>query len=621
MQPFLPTSRLVGAHYNSHMTQTPLPSLSAKAATADTADTAGTAGKAQHFLRHIIESDLASGKLAGRLLAGRADPAQVRLRFPPEPNGYLHIGHVKSICLNFGLAADYGGVCHLRLDDTNPEKEEQVYVDAIQDAVRWLGFDWHAFGVSHLYYASDYFDTMYACAEYLVQQGLAYVDEQNAEEMRRNRGDFATAGTHSPWRDRPVDENMARLRAMRAGAVPEGKAVLRAKIDMAHPNINMRDPALYRIRFATHHNTGATWCIYPMYTFAHPIEDAIEHITHSICTLEFEGQRPFYDWLLAHLAAGGLIAQPVPRQYEFARLNLGHVVTSKRKLAQLVQERHVSGWDDPRLPTVAGLRRRGYTPQALRLFAQRTGVSKSDGWIDYSVLEGALREDLELRANRAMAVLDPLALEIENWSQVFGSASTDACLAPLSPHGGEHGGQRALRFGARLWIERSDFMETPSKGYQRCYPGNRVRLKYAHVLECTGCRKNDRGEIIAVLAKVLPDTKSGTVGASAIKVKGVITWLSVEDAVPAEIRLYDRLFSVAMPGSGDSDFLQHINPQSLSVLQAYVEPAALLASSAMPLQFERHGYYIPDCIDHSSAHPVFNRAVSLKDSWGKANAN
>ncbi|RZJ15070.1 MAG: glutamine--tRNA ligase, partial [Haliea sp.] len=385
--------------------------------------------KPSNFLRQVIERDLEQGTYALRHWAGQPadaeqhrkgqpDPAKIRTRFPPEPNGYLHVGHAKSICLNFGLARDYGGVCHMRFDDTNPEKEDQEYVNGILDAVQWLGFGWDANGTSHLYHASDYFDFMYRAAEYLIEAGLAYVDEQSPEDMRANRGDFSKPGTDSPFRSRSIDENLQRLREMKAGKLADGAAVLRAKIDMASPNINMRDPAIYRIRTATHHNTGDTWCIYPMYTYAHPIEDALENITHSICTLEFEDQRPFYDWLLDRLGEGGLINTPHPRQYEFARLNLTYVITSKRKLKALVDEGAVSGWDDPRMPTIVGLRRRGYTPESLQLFAERIGVTKSDSWIDYSTLEGCLREDLDPKAARAMAVLDPVKLTIVNWDEL-----------------------------------------------------------------------------------------------------------------------------------------------------------------------------------------------------------
>ncbi len=420
-----------------------------------------------NFLRAIIERDLEAGTYAARHFAGTPgdaahhaggplDPARIRTRFPPEPNGYLHIGHAKSICLNFGLAQEYGGVCHLRFDDTNPEKEEQEYVDAILDAVKWLGFDWNVNGVAHLYFASDYFDFMYRAAEALIGAGLAYVDEQSADEMRASRGDFNAPGRDSPFRARTPAENLARFRAMRDGQLADGAAVLRARIDMASPNINLRDPALYRIKRATHHNTGDRWCIYPMYTYAHPIEDALENITHSICTLEFEDQRPFYDWLLDQLCDAGLLAQPRPQQYEFARLNVTTIVTSKRKLRQLVEEGIVDGWDDPRMPTLAGLRRRGYTAGSLRLLAERTGASKAGGWTDYASLDIALRDDLEGQARRAMAVVDPLRLELVNWRDVFGDDASVACSAPAHPQRPELG-LRRFGLGPALWIERDDF--------------------------------------------------------------------------------------------------------------------------------------------------------------------
>lgn len=590
-----------------------------------TPDTAAT--KPSHFLRQIIENDLAQKTHAQRHWAGSPgdaahqatgplDPEPVRLRFPPEPNGYLHVGHAKSICLNFGLARDYGGVCHLRFDDTNPEKEDQEYVDAIKDTVQWLGFDWGP----HLYQASDYFDFMHRAAVYLIEAGHAYVDEQSADQMRANRGDFNTAGTDSPFRQRSVADNLARFAAMRQGELPDGAAVLRAKIDMASPNINLRDPAIYRIKHAEHHHTGSQWCIYPMYTFAHPIEDALENITHSICTLEFEDQRPFYDWLLARLTEGGLLASPPPRQYEFARLNLTYVVTSKRKLAQLVNEGHVHGWDDPRMPTLVGLRRRGYTPEALQLFCERIGVTKDYSWIDYSTLEGALRDDLETKAARGMAVLDPVKLRLTNWDDTLGATlgagQLDHCTAPIHPHHPELG-RREFLLGPELWIERSDYEEVPPKGYHRLYPGNKVRLKYGHVVECTGAVKNEGGEVVEVLATLVPDTKSGTPGADAIKVKGVITWVSVADGVTAEVRLYDRLFSDAQPDASGKDFLSCLNPNSLQVIQAVVEPSVAQAPASALFQFERHGYFVADRRDHQTGRPVFNRAVGLKDSWGK----
>jgi glutaminyl-tRNA synthetase len=487
--------------------------------------------------------------------------------------------------------------------------------------VQWLGFSWESGGQSHLYQASDYFDFMYRAAEYLLEQGLAYVDEQSAEDMRAHRGDFGKPGVNSPFRDRTPAENLARFRQMRGGELDDGAAVLRAKIDMASPNINLRDPAIYRIRRATHHHTGDAWCIYPMYTFAHPIEDALEQITHSICTLEFEDQRPFYDWLLNHLVQGGLIASPPPRQYEFARLNLSYVVTSKRKLAQLVSEAKVSGWDDPRMPTIVGLRRRGYTPEALQLFAERIGVSKSDSWIDYASLEGCLREDLENKAHRGMAVLAPVKLVLSNWAEVFGQDGyTEDCSLPALPHSPE--GQappaaRGFKIGREVWIEREDFEEVPPKGYKRLFPGNLVRLKGGYVIECTGCVRDASGQVTEVQAKVIPGTKSGTPGADSVKAKAAITWVGAADGVQAEVRLYDRLFSEAHPDAGGRDFMQSLNPDSLSVVTAWVEPSLAQALPDQKFQFERHGYFVADRVDHAAGKPVFNRAVGLKDSWGK----
>ncbi|MDE2607490.1 MAG: glutamine--tRNA ligase/YqeY domain fusion protein [Burkholderiales bacterium] len=587
------------------------------------------AHKPANFLRGIVERDLEQRTYAQRhwngapgdakfQQQGPADPAKIRTRFPPEPNGYLHVGHAKSICLNFGLARDYGGICHLRFDDTNPEKEEQEYVDSIKDAVQWLGFDWNVGGTSHLYQASDYFDFMYRAAEYLVEAGLAYVDEQTPEEMRVNRGDFGRPGVDSPYRSRSIEENLTRFREMRDGKLADGAAVLRAKIDMASPNINLRDPTLYRIKHAEHHNTGSKWCIYPMYTFAHPIEDALENITHSICTLEFEDQRPFYDWLLDHLAEGGLINKPQPRQYEFGRLNLTYVVTSKRKLKQLVDQKHVSGWDDPRMPTIVGLRRRGYTPESLQLFAERIGVSKDYSWIDYSTLEGALRDDLDPKAARAMAVLDPVKMVITNWDELMGAGHLEPCSAPVHPHDADRG-RREFMFGRELWVERSDYEETPPKGFFRLFPGNKVRMKYGYVVECVGASKDASGGVTEIQAKLVPDTKSGTPGADAIKVKGNITWVGVADGVQAEIRLYDRLFTVPQPGTGDKDFLEELNPESLKVVTGVVEPSLGLARPDEKFQFERHGYFVADRKDHRSAggSPVFNKVTGLKDSWGK----
>ncbi|MBL8389467.1 MAG: glutamine--tRNA ligase/YqeY domain fusion protein [Hydrogenophaga sp.] len=600
----------------------------------------GEEHKVSNFLRQIIEKDLEQGTYASRQWgggpgdaafhdAGQPDPAKIRTRFPPEPNGYLHVGHAKSICLNFGLARDYGGVCHMRFDDTNPEKEEKEYVDSILDAVQWLGFNWQSSfngkTEDHLYYASNYFDFMYRAAEHLITAGHAYVDEQTAEEMRVNRGDFGKPGVDSPFRSRSPEENLARFREMRDGKLADGAAVLRAKISMQSPNINMRDPAIYRIRRATHHNTGDAWCIYPMYTFAHPIEDALEQITHSICTLEFEDQRPFYDWLMERLCEGGLLKAPPPRQYEFARLNLTYVITSKRKLAQLVNEKKVSGWDDPRMPTIVGLRRRGYTPEAIQLFAERIGVTKSDSWIDYSTLDGCLREDLENKAHRGMAVLDPVKLVLTNWAEVFGSDGyTEDCTQPALPHSAIGEGQtpppdRVFKIGKEVWIEREDFEEVPPKGYKRLFPGNVVRLKGGYVIECTGVGAKDAdGKVTEVHAKVIAGTKSGTPGADSVKAKAAITWVGAASGVSAEVRLYDRLFTDPQPDAGGKNFLDALNPDSLKVVTAYVEPSLAAAKPDQKFQFERHGYFVADRTDHGvGGKVVFNRVTGLKDSWGK----
>ena len=578
-----------------------------------------------NFIRNIVEDDLAKGSYAARTWGGKPgqarthagafpDPARIRTRFPPEPNGYLHFGHAKSICLNFGLARDYGGACHMRFDDTNPEKEDQEYVDSILDAVRWLGFDWNAHGAEHLFYASDYFEFMYEAAEYLIAAGLAYVDMQSADQIRASRGTLTEAGTESPYRNTSVKENLDLFREMRAGKHAEGSMVLRARIDMAAPNINLRDPTIYRIRFAAHHRTGDKWCIYPMYTYAHPIEDGLEAITHSICTLEFEDQRPFYDWLLDHLVEGGLIAPPRPHQYEFARLNLTYVVLSKRKLIQLVEEKHVDGWDDPRMPTLVGARRRGYTPEGLRLFAERIGVSKSDSWIDFSVLEDCMREHLNEVAQRRMAVLDPVRLVIDNYP----ANHEDECDAPNHPQKPELG-KRMFPFSRELWIEREDFTEAPAKGYFRLFPGNKVRLRHGFVIECTGCDKAE-GKVVAVHGNYFPDSKSGTPGSDTYKVKGNIHWVSARHAIQTEVRLYDRLFKSAHPGAGDSNYLEDLNPEAKKVIAAQLEPALKDASAGERFQFERHGYFIADLHDSAPGAPVFNRAVTLRDSWGKSPA-
>lgn len=578
---------------------------------------------ASNFIRNIVDADLAAGKYTSRhwrgqpgdgkqQQAGAPDPAKIRTRFPPEPNGYLHFGHAKSICLNFGLAKAYGGACHLRFDDTNPEKESEEYVRAIIESVQWLGFDWSFEGQTNLYYASNYFEWMYKFAEALIESGHAYVDSQSADEMRANRGTLTEPGKDSPFRNRSVAENLDLFRRMKAGEFADGTHILRAKIDMAAPNINLRDPAIYRIRHVHHHNTGDTWCIYPMYTFAHPIEDALENITHSICTLEFEDQRPFYDWLLNRLADAGHLARPLPQQYEFARLNLSYVVLSKRKLIQLVEEKHVSGWDDPRLPTLLGARRRGFTADGFQLFADRIGVSKSDSWIDMSVLEDCMRETLNESAERRIAVLDPLKLIIDNYPE----GQSELCEAPNHPLKPELG-HRQMPFGRELWIEREDYMEVPEKKYFRLFPGNLVRLRYGFVVKCIGADKDAHGNIIAVHCEYMPDSKSGTPGADNYKVKGNLHWVSAAHAYASEVRLYDRLFAVPNPGAGDRDFLQDINPDSVRVIQAQLEPALKNAQAEDRFQFERHGYFVADRLDSKQGQPVFNRTVTLRDSWAK----
>ena len=676
-----------------------------------------------NFIRNIIDDDLARGANLPRywcghpapyseqLEKGEPDVARIRTRFPPEPNGYLHIGHAKSICLNFGLARDYGGACHMRFDDTNPVKEDQEYVDGIMDSVRWLGFDWKFGNETNLYFASSYFDDMYRFAEHLIRTGYAYVDEQTADEMRENRGTLKEPGKNSPYRDRSPEENLRLFHEMRDGKHPEGSMVVRAKIDMASPNINLRDPAIYRIRFAEHHATGNKWCVYPMYTFAHPIEDSLENITHSICTLEFEDQRAFYNWALERIIpllrtpqyeeaikviremadgqddramafvkaayenraklGGSLPEEGVARlmeawsegvpetiadesvtqffatlirfpenftplmqaalevvrpnffllshQYEFNRLNLTYVVVSKRKLIQLVQEKYVDGWDDPRMPTIVGLRRRGFTPKSLQNFAERCGISKvSGGWIDYSVLEQCLREDLEERAERRVAVLRPLKLIIDNYPEGQ-SEELEANNHPQKPEMGT----RKITFSRELWIEESDFAEVPPKGFRRLTvpadgtPAKPVRLRYGFVIVPTSFEKDESGRVIAVHAEYLPETRSGSEGSMSVKTKATIHWLDAKTAVPAEVRVYDRLFNVPHPDEGEGSFLDRLTPDSKKVLSSFVEPAAAKAARDDKFQFERNGYFVADREDHTAEKPVFNLAVGLKDSWGK----
>ncbi len=565
-----------------------------------------------NFLRGIIDNDIASRKHADRTDSHGKPLPSVITRFPPEPNGYLHIGHAKSICLNFGLARDYGGRCHLRFDDTNPTKEEQEYVDTIIDSVKWLGFDWQHEQVSHLHYASDYFDQLYQMAEWLVGAGHAYVDSQSAEEMAANRGTFSEPGKNSVYRDRPAAESLDLLRRMKAGEFKDGQHILRAKIDMASPNMNMRDPAIYRIRHAHHHRTGDKWCIYPMYDYTHPISDALENITHSFCTLEFQDHRPFYDWILERLTEGGFFSKPLPQQVEFARLNLTYAITSKRKLLQLVEEKIVDGWDDPRMPTIVGIRRRGFTPESITLFAERIGVAKADSWIDMSTLESSLRDDLDPKAPRIVAVLNPLKLIIDN----FPENERAECSAPVHPHHPERG-VRHFPFTRELWIEQEDFMEEPVKGYFRLFPGNKVRLRYGFVVECTGCDKDANGNVIAVHCHYFADSKSGTEGSANYKVKGNIHWVSAPHAVQAEVRLYDRLFSDPHPDAGGKDFKLALNADSKSVVTAYLEAGSDQAVADEKFQFERHGYFVADRIDSQPGRPVFNRIVTLKDSWAK----
>ena len=561
-----------------------------------TAAVATTTLPAANFIRNLIDEDNRSGKWGGR----------VETRFPPEPNGYLHIGHAKSICLNFGLARDYGGICHLRFDDTNPEKENQEYVDTIIESVKWLGFDWG----HNLHYASDYFDKLYELAEQLINRGHAYVDSLTAEEIRSLRGTLTEVGKNSPHRDRSIDENLDLFRRMKAGDFADGEHVLRAKIDMSSPNINLRDPVIYRIRRAHHHRTGDRWCIYPMYDYTHCISDALERITHSICTLEFEDHRPLYDWVLDQLQDQ---VQCHPQQVEFARLNLTYTVTSKRKLMELVEGGLVEGWDDPRMPTLVGMRRRGYTPQSIRLFTDRIGVSKSDSWIDMGLLEDCLRQDLNESAPRRIAVLRPLKLIIDNYPE----GQEEECTAPNHPQNPEWG-SRPIPLSRVLYIEQEDFMEVPTKGYFRLSPGMEVRLRYAYIVKYVGLVKNDAGEIEEIHCTYDPDTKSGTPGAESRKVKGNIHWLSSLHACKSEVRIFDRLFVEPHPDSGGKDYKNSLNPHSKEILSSYLEPSLNDALPEELFQFERNGYFIADRVESKPGRPVFNRAVTLRDSWGKS---
>lgn len=546
-----------------------------------------------NFIERIVEDDLANHVVS-----------EIKTRFPPEPNGYLHLGHAKSIWLNFGLAQRYGGQCNLRMDDTNPVKEDEEYVESIQKDVQWLGYQW----AGKVRYASDYFDQLHAWAVYLIQQGKAFVCDLNAEQMREYRGTLTEPGKNSPYRERSVAENLALFEKMRAGEFADGACSLRAKIDMASPNINLRDPVLYRIKHASHHQTGDKWCIYPSYDYAHGQSDAIEGITHSICTLEFEAHRPLYDWCIDNLPVPAK-----PHQYEFSRLNVNYTVTSKRKLKQLVDEKHVDGWDDPRMPTIAGMRRRGFTPKALRDFCEMAGVTKVDGVVDISMLEHALREDLNALSPRAMCVLHPLKVILTNYPE----DKTETMLAPIHPQR-EDWGHRELPFCREIYIDQDDFRETANKQYKRLVLGKRVRLRNAYVIEADEAIKDADGNIIEVRARVIENTV-GKDPADGVKAKGVIHWVSAREHIDCEVRLYDRLFSDPAPDAGDKNFLDFMNPNSLQILQGCKGEIGLAQATLEDrYQFEREGYFTLDSRYSSADKPVFNRIIGLKDTWGKS---
>jgi len=561
------------------------------------ADPSGSRSPGTDFIRQIVADDVASGRYDGRVVT----------RFPPEPNGYLHIGHAKSIALNFGIAEEFGGRCHLRFDDTNPITEEEEYVRSIQDDVRWLGFDWG----EHLYFASDYFERMYECAEILVKKGRAYVDSQSEDEIREGRGTVREPGVESPYRARTVEENLELLRRMRAGEFEDGAHVLRAKIDMASPNMLMRDPVLYRIRHAHHYRTGDDWCIYPLYDYAHCLEDAFEDVTHSICTLEFENNRELYDWVLDNVG----FEEPRTHQYEFARLNLDYTVLSKRKLIRLVQEGHVAGWDDPRMPTLAGLRRRGVPPSAIRAFLEMVGVARTDARVDAGKLEYAIRDDLNRTAPRVMAVLDPLRVVLVNYPE----DASETLRAPYYPHDVPLEGSRDVPFSGELFIERADFAEHPPKGFRRLVPGGEVRLRYAYVVRCVEVVKDPgTGEVVELRCSYDRQTRGGDTP-DGRRVRGTIQWVSAAHALDAEVRLYDRLFDVPDPDdvAGGGDFTDHLNPESLTVVRAKIEPSVARDDPATRYQFERTGYFWRDPVDGVGDVLVFNRIVTLKDTWAR----
>ena len=546
-----------------------------------------------NFIHTFIDEDIAEG--------GQYEGKTVHTRFPPEPNGYLHIGHAKAICIDFGTAEKYNGLCNLRMDDTNPTKEDVEYVDAIKEDIKWLGFDWG----DRFYFASEYFPQMYDYAVELIKKGLAYVCELNAEQMKEYRGDLKTPAK-SPYRDRPIEESLDLFERMKNGEFEDGKMTLRAKIDLASGNFSMRDPVIYRINHMAHHKTGTDWCIYPMYDFAHPIEDAIEGITHSLCTLEFESHRPLYDWVIANISAPAK-----PRQIEFARLGINNTVMSKRKLRQLVEEGYVNGWDDPRMPTLCGLRRRGYTPESIRSFCEQIGVSKVNSTVEYGFLEHCLRNDLNDRANRIMAVIHPIKLVITNYPE----GKTEEFTVENNPNHPEDG-ERTITFSRECYIESEDFMEEPFRKYQRLYPGNEVRLKSAYYVTCTGCDKDENGNVTTVYAEYDPESRGGDTP-DGRKVRGTIHWVDANNYVPAEVRLYDNLFTDPEPDTGDKNFLDYINPESLVVLNNCKVEASVKDNPHTHYQFMRLGYFCTDNKDSSKDHFVFNRSVSLKDGFKK----
>ncbi len=551
--------------------------------------------ESSNFIHDFIDEDIAPG--------GRFEGMEVHTRFPPEPNGYLHIGHCKALCIDFGTAEKYGGKCNLRMDDTNPAKEDTEYVEAIQEDIHWLGFDWG----DRFYYGSDYFEKDYEYAVELIKKGLAYVCELTPEEFKQHRGDIGHPAT-SPYRDRPIEENLALFERMKNGEFPEGKMTLRAKIDLASGNFNMRDPVIYRIRFIEHHRQGTKWCIFPMYDFAHPIQDALEGITHSLCSLEYEDHRPLYDWVVNNIT----IPYHKPRQIEFARLHIDHTVLSKRKLRNLVESGIVSGWDDPRMPTLCGLRRRGYTPASIRNFAERIGVAKADSTVEYSFLEHCLREDLNETALRAMVVLRPVMLTITNYPE----DKSEEFSVENNPNS-EAAGTRSISFSKHLWIEEDDFMEEPIKKYNRLYPGNEVRLKSAYIVKCTGCRKDEAGNVVEVFAEYDPATYGGD-APDGRKVRGTIHWVDCNTAVDCEIRLYDNLFTDPEPDAADKDYLSCLNPESLTVLEnSKAEKSLADAKAPAQYQFLRMGYFCVDSKDSAPGKLVFNRSVALKDGFKK----